>query len=47
MKPDMLKMWVATKYKPAPDEEGLPLFGVLGEDTGKRRMEYCGERSIY
>jgi hypothetical protein len=42
----MLKMWVSTKYKPAPDEEGLPMFGVAGENIGKRRIEYCSKRSI-
>jgi hypothetical protein len=43
----MLKMWVAMKYKPAPDEESLPIFGILGEDIGKGRMEYCAERYIH
>jgi hypothetical protein len=43
----MLMMWVATKYKPAPDEEGLAMLGVLGKGIGKRRMGYCGERSIH
>lgn len=44
---DVLKMWVATKYVPGPDEEGLPIFGVPGEKVGKIRMEYWGEQATH
>ena len=46
-KHDMLKMWVATKYKPPADEEGLPMFGVPGNEVGKIKMEYWGERAVH
>ena len=42
---ELLMMYVATKSAPVPDEEGLPMFGIAGEEIGKMRMEYWGGRS--
>lgn len=40
---DVMKMWIATKHQPSPEEEGLPIFGVAGNAIGKTRLEYFGK----
>lgn len=38
-------MWVATRHKPLPDEQGLPIFGLSPTEVGNQKMEYWGKRS--
>jgi hypothetical protein len=44
---DLLKTWIATRYTPAQDEGGLSIFGIPGDEIGKLRMEYWGEKSTH
>lgn len=33
-----IKMWVATKHKPSPEEEGLPMFDMSADEIGRLRQ---------
>ena len=41
---EVMKMWVATKYRPPADLRSLPIFGIPADKVGRRRYEYWGEK---
>lgn len=41
---ELMREWIKYKYQPAPDEQGLDMFGIPSSEIGKGRLEYWGLR---
>ncbi|KEF54819.1 uncharacterized protein A1O9_09261 [Exophiala aquamarina CBS 119918] len=39
---ELMREWIKYTYQPAPDEGGLPIFGVPAARVGRGRLEYWG-----
>lgn len=42
---ELMQQWIKYKYTPAPDEQGLDMFGVPAAQIGRGQFEYWGMRT--